>query len=134
MSINVQVGDEVRLANNKVVVIDHINDNPNYKADDETWAEASSGGGWGNEWVDDPADVFEVLRSATELAARRIPDIGQMREALSAAISGIWHDNDMSIIETSYDGDAGIEFYGESANGLHFAGTVEITSLYRADD
>lgn len=77
------------------------------------------------------AEHVEVVKTANQMNARRIPTMEELRDFLGSALldSG----DTFEITETDRDGLGGVEIAGKTHDGLRFAATIQITSIYEAD-
>lgn len=77
------------------------------------------------------ADCVELVKTAEQMQARRIPTVTEIRDFLSSAL--LDDGEGFSVTETDRDGENGVEIAGQTDDGLRFAGTIRITSLFEAD-
>lgn len=76
------------------------------------------------------ARFVELVKTAEQMNARRIPNVDELRAYLGSALLG---DADtFDVTETDRDGN-GVEIAGKTHDGLRFAATIQITSIYEAD-
>lgn len=127
-------GDEVRLPDGRVVVLDEApNPNPNYAEDDETWSSAHEDGDGGFGHIDIlSAEGITLVRSAADMAKRELPTVQDIRDAVSSALIGMWSD-DLDVNQTDHDGEDAIECYGKAKNGLQVYFRVQISDIERVD-
>lgn len=92
------------------------------------WA-SSHGTGNMNDITVDAAHV-ELAKTAEQMAARRIPTMEELRDFLGSAL--LDEGDTFEVTETDRDG-AGVEIAGKTHDGLRFAATIQITSIYEAD-
>lgn len=76
------------------------------------------------------AEHLEVVKTAEQMSARRIPTMEELRDFLGSALLG--NGDTFDITETDRDG-AGVEIAGKTRDGLRFAATIQITTIYEAD-
>lgn len=86
-------------------------------------------GGMNN--VEVPADLVEVVMSAGQMAARKLPTAEQIRQFLAWRLCD--DGDDFEIHQTDRSGDE-VECYGRTREGLGFGFTVKPTGLWRTDD
>lgn len=92
------------------------------------WA-SSHGTGNMNDLTPNAANV-ELVKTAEQMTARRIPTMEELRTFLGSALLG---DGDtFEVTETDRDG-SGVEIAGKTRDGLRFAATIQITAIYEAD-
>jgi hypothetical protein len=126
--IEFKEGDEVRLKNGKTGVVRDINPNPDYKADDEYWAELESPF---DTWeplgeIDDPEDIVEVLRTAAELAAVDIPTLSELRDFVQDGLHSAWGNDGIEVNESEREDTNAITFSG-TKDGRPFTAQLEVT-------
>ena len=119
-------GDLVRFkANGREFILEDINPNPNYIADDETWADGYNGNG--SVEVDSPADI-ELVMTAAGAAARKVPSAAEIANQISSDIhSGFG--GVVDIDESEPDGPGMILAYGRASNGLRVAFKITISEV-----
>jgi len=76
-------------------------------------------------------EFVSLKKPASELAARRIPTVSELRGFLGGAM--LDEDDKLSITETSPDGENSVEIFGRTTEGLPFVATIQITSISPAD-
>lgn len=79
-----------------------------------------------------PADAVEVVRTAEQQRARKLPTRTQIRELL-----GLWMLADadhLKITETSPDGPVSLEVFGRTDEDLPFGARVVVEQVWRTDD
>lgn len=89
-------------------------------------------------WVNDngygtfPVDAehVEVVKTVEAMEARRIPTMEELRDYLGSELLGDCDTFD--ITQTDRDG-SGVEIAGKTSDGLRFAATIQITSIYETD-
>lgn len=92
------------------------------------WASSNGTGNVNDVCID--ADAVEIAKTADQMSARRIPSVEELRAYLGSALLG---DTDtFNVTETDRDGN-GVEIAGKTNDGLRFAATIQITSIYEAD-
>jgi len=77
------------------------------------------------------ADCVELVKTAAQMNARRIPTVTEIHDFLGSAL--LSNGEGFSVTETDRDGENGVEIAGRTEDGLRFAATIRITSLYEAD-
>ena len=76
------------------------------------------------------SEHVELVKTAEQMTARRIPTMEELRDFLGSELLG---DGDtFEVTETDRDGN-GVEIAGKTRDGLRFAATIQITSIYEAD-
>ncbi|PCC37437.1 hypothetical protein [Glutamicibacter sp. BW77] len=65
------------------------------------------------------------------MKARRIPTVDELRDFLSSALLDDGYG--FSVTETDRDGLGVVEIAGKTNDGLRFAATIQITTIYEAD-
>ena len=93
------------------------------------WASTHGTGNINDVVVD--ADAVEQVKTAAQMNARRIPTVNELRHFLGFAL--LEEGDEIEITETSIDGESGLEIAGSTHDGLRFAATIQITSIYEAD-
>lgn len=89
----------------------------------------STDGGSGNVYA--PADALEVVKTAAQMAARRIPTREQIRNEIASKLLDYF--DTFETDETVRLGDAEIEVYGRTADGLGVGFRVKVTSAWQTD-
>lgn len=92
------------------------------------WASSHGTGNMNDVTVD--ARHVEVVRTADQMTARRIPTMEELRDFLGSAL--LDEGDTFEVTETDRDG-PGVEIAGKTHDGLRFAATIQITSIYEAD-
>lgn len=119
-------GDIVRRkSNGREFYLDDLNDRaltPEYS--DEYWADGHSE--WGSEEVDHPDDI-ELVMSAADAAARKLPTTDEIAGALNLLGDG-WG-NKFNVNETDKDGSS-VFCYGETDEGLPFSFRVTVSHVF----
>jgi len=128
-------GDEARITRD--LPADSIGDN---RAADYVSAQESEngdpfywgnfGGGMGNVWF--PADAVELVRSASEMASRKLPSRKELAQQISSSIHGGWG-TALTIDETEYEGEGRVLVYGEAENGLRVGFTLTVSDIQETD-
>lgn len=77
------------------------------------------------------ADAVELVKTSKQMNSRRIPTVSEIRDFLSSAL--LDDGEGFEVTETDRDGENGVEIAGQTSDGLRFAATVQITSIYEAD-
>lgn len=77
-----------------------------------------------------PDDVA-VVKSAQELANRRPPSLGDVRDAVALALMGMHEPIDVH--EADYSGAGGIDAYGRTDDGLRVAFRVRVDRIEETD-
>lgn len=77
------------------------------------------------------ADSVEVVKTAEQMNARRIPTVSELRQFLGSAL--LDDGEGFRVTETDRDGENGVEIAGQTNDGLRFAATIQITTIYEAD-
>jgi hypothetical protein len=124
-------GDIIRLKNGRIVTIEDINPNPDWEADEETWAEGSDRHGYNNvEVYPQDVETAELVMTAAEAAGRTLPKVKDLvRELELGSFSKFQH------IETEYGSDEGGEAYFtvETNDGLTVQFTVTVSNVHLTD-
>jgi hypothetical protein len=89
------------------------------------WGSAQGGCNNVAAWASD----IELVKTADEMAARRIPTVPEVVELISSALIGA-----EGVHETDRDGVSGVEVYARAENGLTYGFRVHVTDLWRTDD
>lgn len=76
------------------------------------------------------AEHVAVVKTAEQMNARRIPTMEELRDFLGSELLGDCAT--FEVTETDRDGN-GVEIAGKTRDGLRFAATIQITSIYEAD-
>lgn len=79
-----------------------------------------------------PADAVEVVRTAEQQQARKLPTRTEIRELL-----GLWMLADadhLKITETNPDGPVTLEVYGRTDEDLPFGARIRVEEVWRTDD
>ena len=87
----------------------------------------NANGGSGNVCV--PADAVEVVRTAAEMDARKVPTVQEIAQELG--ITDGWSDA-FEIDEWIRSGDE-IECYAKTSDGLPFGFTIKVTAAWETD-
>lgn len=77
------------------------------------------------------ADNVELVKTAEQMNARRIPTVTQLRNFLGSEL--LADGEGFQVTETDHDGENGVEIAGRTDDGLRFAATIQITTIYEAD-
>lgn len=124
-------GDIIRLKNGRVVTIEDINPNPDWEADEETWAETSDRhGNYNGEVYPKDLEGAELVMTAADAANRSLPKVKALvRELELGSFSEFQH------IETEYGSDEGGEAYFtvETNDGLIVQFTVTVSNVHLTD-
>lgn len=124
------VGDEVRfIKDGRVIVLEWVNPNPNYVADEEVFAETEFTE-WGNPSVVDRSDVV-LVRRAADITPKTLPTLTELRDLFAGTLPEA-HNSDLRITESDTNGEPDGEFlaFGKSATGLPFGVRVTISSIH----
>lgn len=128
-----KAGDEVEIRENFFVgILRDINPNPNYKADDETWAEVERSPGNVRD-INGPEDIG-LVREASKVPAKALPTMVQMVDFLQSAL--LAEHADIEINETDRNGEpeGEIQVYGISPSGQPFGARVKVVQIMWADE
>lgn len=76
------------------------------------------------------AEHVALVKTSEQMNARRIPTMEELRDFLGSELLG--DSATFEVTETDHDGN-GVEIAGKTRDGLRFAATIQITSIYEAD-
>lgn len=78
-----------------------------------------------------PADCVALVKTAEEMAARKIPTRQQVMDEISLELLSSFESFDTD--ESVEDGEASREVYGKTADGLPFAFKITVESVWETD-
>lgn len=79
-----------------------------------------------------PADAVEVVRTAEQQRARKLPTRAQVRKFL--ALHVLSSCDQFTITESSTDGPVSLEVYGRTDEDLPFGARIVVEQVWRIDD
>lgn len=124
------VGDLVRhKKTDRTFILEDVNDNPNYKEDDEYFAMGWSS--YGTEEVERKKDI-ELVMTAADASARKLPSARDILGDLNLTASG-WGDDEVDIHTTELDGEA-LYAYGRAKNGLEVGFKLVVAEIWEGGD
>lgn len=125
-----KVGDIVRSKKGgRTFELEDVNDNPNWKSDDEYFATGMSE--YGTEDVLDPEDI-ELVMNAAAARDRKLPTAEELADEIGMVLHGGWGDI-VNVDETETEPGGIVLVYGEAHNGLRMAFKVTISEVERTD-
>lgn len=126
-----EVGDLVRkVGGGDPFLLEDVNDNPNYKADDEYYAMGSGYGGYNNIDVNSP-DEIELVMDKEQAAKRKIPSKRDIAKFLSSVVHQGLNDS-FSVSESEADGKL-LVVSATTDEGLEFSFEIEVRAIYEGE-
>lgn len=121
------VGDLVRMkTGGDPFLLDDVNDNPDYQADDEYYALGSGHGGFNNIEVMDP-DEIELVMDKKAAAQRKPPTPKQIADFISGAVHSGFPQG-FTVSESETDGPH-VVVVGETDEGLEFTFQISVVNV-----
>lgn len=112
-----------------IVIEDYV---PADEAEDGTAYYEASTHETGNSYdVTVNVEHVELVKTAAQMGARRIPTVTELRDFLGSELLG--DGEGFQVTETDRNGENGVEIAGRTDDGLRFAATIQITTIYEAD-
>lgn len=133
MTHKFEAGDLVRhKKTGREGILIEINPNPDYRSDDETWAEIKDPADDSHYLGDvDSPDDLELVTKKADIPEKRLPTMEELRDYLSNALHSGW-DGGIRPIETGPEGEDAVEFYGQFDN-QRFTAYIKIEDITWAD-
>lgn len=125
-----QAGDLVRKPGEDPFILEDVNDNLNYKEDDEYYAIGSGYGGYNNIEVMDPSEI-ELVMDKDDAAKRTVPNQAEIARFISSVVHNGFNDG-FRVSESEPDG--GIVIVSATTDeGLEFSFQVDVTAVYEGE-
>jgi len=113
--------------------VDDVNENPNYREDEEYFLSGTAQGGMFSVDVLSPDDV-ELVMSAAAADARAVPTAEQLAPQIASGLTAAIGDVVVDVNGSSIDGPGSISVYGRTGEGLPVGFTITITDIKELDE